>query len=117
MVLVLLPLFLLSLREQQTKRRYVPTVPSRSKLLILFLQFYIIEVGRPDDAPATTPAFQKKAVDIYFPPQASGDFPVAMHVSNKYNIIYLITKFAYLLLFDLETGITIYRNRISSDTI
>jgi len=80
-------------------------------------KLYIIEVGRPDDAPSTVPAFQKKAVDIYFPPEASGDFPVAMQVSNKYNIIYLITKFGYLHLFDLETGITIYRNRISSDTI
>eukprot|EP01118_Nematostelium_gracile_P004199 TRINITY_DN1492_c0_g1_i3.p1 TRINITY_DN1492_c0_g1~~TRINITY_DN1492_c0_g1_i3.p1 ORF type:complete len:1689 (-),score=583.76 TRINITY_DN1492_c0_g1_i3:132-5015(-) len=76
-------------------------------------KLYIIEVAKPD----SSPAFQKKAVDIYFPPEASADFPVAMQVSEKYGIIYLITKFGYIHLLDLESGTLIYRNRISTETI
>lgn len=73
----------------------------------------MIEVAKPDDSPA----FQKRAVDVFSPPEAAADFPVAMQISTKYNIIYLVTKFGYAQLFDLETGTLIYRNRISSDTI
>ncbi|KAI9031707.1 hypothetical protein CLU79DRAFT_729726 [Phycomyces nitens] len=63
------------------------------------------------------PIFQKKAVDIFFPPEAAADFPVAMQISHKYGIIYLVTKMGYIHLYDLETGTCIYMNRISSETI
>lgn len=77
-------------------------------------KLYVIEVAKGDE---NGPAFTKRAVDIYFPPEAGADFPVAMQVSDKHGIIYLVTKFGYIHLFDLETGTLIYRNRISSDTI
>lgn len=38
-------------------------------------------------------------------------------VSTKYDVIYLITKFGYVHLYDLETGTCIYMNRISGETI
>ena len=41
---------------------------------------HIIEVGNP---PSGNQAFQKKAVDVFFPPEAQNDFPVAMQVSFK----------------------------------
>ena len=41
-------------------------------------QLHIIEVGTP--ASGNQP-FQKKAVDVFFPPEAQTDFPVAMQVS------------------------------------
>ena len=44
--------------------------------LVLF-QLHIIEVGSP--AQGNQP-FTKKAVDVYFPPEAQTDFPVAMQV-------------------------------------
>jgi clathrin heavy chain len=56
-------------------------------------------------------------MDVYFPPEASNDFPVAMQISQKYGIIYLVTKFGFAHLYDLETGTCIYMNRISSETI
>ena len=40
-----------------------------------------------------------------------------MQVSTKYDIIYLITKFGYVHLYDIESGFCIYMNRISADTI
>ncbi|TID27777.1 clathrin heavy chain [Venturia nashicola] len=63
------------------------------------------------------PVFAKKNVDVYFPPEAINDFPVAMQVSHKYKIIYLVTKYGFIHLYDLETGTCMFMNRISSETI
>jgi clathrin heavy chain len=63
------------------------------------------------------PPFQKKAVEVFFPPDAGNDFPVSMQVSKKFGIIYLVTKMGYIHLYDLESGACIYMNRISADTI
>ena len=38
-------------------------------------------------------------------------------VSAKHDVIYLITKFGYVHLYDIETGTCIYMNRISGETI
>ena len=40
-------------------------------------KLHIIEVGTP---PSGNSPFQKKAVDVFFPPEAQNDFPVAMQV-------------------------------------
>ncbi|KAK3629435.1 Clathrin heavy chain [Elasticomyces elasticus] len=76
-------------------------------------KLHIVEV----DHTAPNPVFQKKAVDIYFPTEATNDFPVAMQVSSKYKVIYMVTKYGFIHIYDLETGTTIFMNRISSDTI
>ncbi|XP_023236674.1 clathrin heavy chain 1 [Centruroides sculpturatus] len=77
-------------------------------------KLHIIEVGQP---PAGNQPYPKKAVDVFFPPEAQNDFPVAMQVSPKHDVIYLITKYGYIHLYDLESGICIYMNRITADTI
>ncbi|KAF2810277.1 clathrin heavy chain [Mytilinidion resinicola] len=76
-------------------------------------KLHIVEV---DHAPSNPP-FPKKAVDVYFPTEATNDFPVAMQVSKKYSVIYLVTKYGFIHLYDLETGTCIFMNRISSETI
>ena len=43
-------------------------------------QLHIIEVGQP--ATGNQP-FAKKAVDVFFPPEAQTDFPVAMQVRRN----------------------------------
>lgn len=40
-----------------------------------------------------------------------------MQVSKKYDIIFLVTKYGFIHLYDLETGTCIFMNRISGDTI
>jgi len=40
-------------------------------------QLHIIEVGA---VPTGNQPFAKKAVDVFFPPEAQNDFPVAMQV-------------------------------------
>ncbi len=43
-------------------------------------KLHIIEVGSP---PTGNTPFPKKAVDVFFPPEAQNDFPVAMQVGNN----------------------------------
>lgn len=76
-------------------------------------KLHIVEV----DHQASNPIFAKKAVDVYFPAEATNDFPVAMQVSQKYSVIYLVTKYGFIHLYDLESGTCIFMNRISSETI
>ncbi|KAA0189973.1 hypothetical protein HAZT_HAZT008690 [Hyalella azteca] len=77
-------------------------------------KLHVIEVGQP--ATGNQP-FTKKNVDVFFPAEAQNDFPVAMQVSEKHGVIYLITKYGYVHLYDIENGTCIFMNRISGDTI
>ena len=76
-------------------------------------KLHIVEV----DHQPSNPTFPKKAVDVYFPAEAVNDFPVAMQVSQKYGVVYLVTKYGFIHLYDLESGTCIFMNRISSETI
>ncbi|SPN96592.1 probable clathrin heavy chain [Cephalotrichum gorgonifer] len=76
-------------------------------------KLHVVEVDHPEG----NPVFAKKAVDVYFPAEAANDFPVALQVSQKYGIVYLVTKYGFIHLYDLESGTCIFMNRISSDTI
>jgi len=76
-------------------------------------KLHIIEIDHKEG----NPTFQKRAVDVFYPPEAANDFPVAMQISQRYDIIYLVTKYGFIHLYDLETGTCIYMNRISGDTI
>ena len=70
-------------------------------LSISLPQLHIIEVGSP---PQGNQPFQKKAVDVFFPPEAQADFPVAMQVSgwdltifiSQSTLMYIITSHALL---------------------
>lgn len=77
-------------------------------------KLHIIEVGAP---PTGNQPYTKKAVDVFFPVEAQNDFPVAMQTSNKHGMVFLVTKYGYIHMYDLETGTCIYMNRISADTI
>lgn len=77
-------------------------------------KLHIIEVGTPIPG---NQAYSKKAVDVFFPPEAQNDFPVAMQSSTKYDVFYLITKYGYIHIYDADTGTCLFMNRISADTI
>ncbi|PHJ18808.1 clathrin heavy [Cystoisospora suis] len=49
------------------------------------------------------------AVDIQMPPEAPADFPLSIHISQKFGVVYLITKGGHLLLLDALTGTEIFR--------
>ncbi|KAK9468648.1 hypothetical protein V1512DRAFT_257573 [Lipomyces arxii] len=76
-------------------------------------KLHIVEI----DAQPDGPTYHKKAVDVFFPAEANNDFPVALQVSEKYGVLYLVTKWGFIHLYDLDSGVNIYMNRISSETI
>jgi len=76
-------------------------------------KLHIVEI----DHQAVDPPFPKRNVDVYFPPEATNDFPVAMQISKRHGIIYMVSKYGFIHLYDLETGACIYMNRISGETI
>ncbi len=76
-------------------------------------KLHVIELG----AQQGKPGFSKKQADLFFPPDFADDFPVAMQISAKYKLIYVITKLGLLFVYDLETATAVYRNRISPDPI
>jgi clathrin heavy chain len=79
-------------------------------------KLHVIEVS-PGARPAGAPGFAKKAADVFFPPEAANDFPVSMQISAKHGVIFMVTKFGYCHVHDLESASVIYMNRISSETI
>lgn len=59
----------------------------------------------------------KKQAELFFPQEFADDFPVSMQISEKYGLVYVITKLGMLFVYDLETATAVYRNRISPDPI
>jgi clathrin heavy chain len=93
--------------------KYVHTYSDALTPRLNIIQLHVVEI----DHQSPDPQFTKKAVDVYFPPEATNDFPVAMQVSKKHGIVYLVTKYGFIHLYDLESGACIYMNRISGETI
>jgi len=79
-------------------------------------KLHIIEVGH-ESKPEGAPLFDKRSVEIYYPLEAAGDFPVALQVSSKYSIVYLITKLGYVHLYDIDSATPLYANRVSETTL
>jgi clathrin heavy chain len=59
----------------------------------------------------------KVSAEIQFAPDAIGDFPVLMQVAPKYGLIFIITKFGYLFLYEASSAALVYRQRISDQLI
>lgn len=43
--------------------------------------------------------------------------PCCAQISEKYGLVYVVTKLGLLFVYDLETATAVYRNRISPDPI
>ena len=78
------------------------------------IKLTVVELGEP---PAGNQPFSNNVVNVFIYPETRNDFPVAMQVSHKFDIIYLITKYGYIYLYDIETGTCIYMNRIYDSAI
>jgi len=78
-------------------------------------KLFVIEIGQ-DAKPQGAPRFEKVQSDIYYPPEMADDFPVAIQASSKYSIVYLVTRMGFVHLYDAETSLCIYQNRVSDTT-
>lgn len=74
---------------------------------------HIIEIDHVEG----NPPFPKKAADIFFPPDAANDFPISLQASDKYGVIYILTKYGFIHLYDIETGANLFVNRITADPV
>ncbi|BAP70266.1 clathrin heavy chain [Kluyveromyces marxianus] len=74
----------------------------------------VIEIDPVQDQPVR---YQKKIVDIFFPADAVNDFPISVQVSEKYGIIYVLTKYGFIHLYELETGSNLFVNRITAESV
>jgi clathrin heavy chain len=73
--------------------------------------------ARARGCPGAGAAPLKKQAELFFPPEFADDFPVAMQISERYGLVYVITKLGLLFVYDLRTATAVYRNRISPDPI
>lgn len=78
-------------------------------------KLFCMEVGKDKDAPGGV--FKVPPQDIPFPPEAAMDFPVALLPSKKHDLLYCLTKLGYLYILDVFTAETVYRNRVSQETV
>ncbi|KAJ8904263.1 hypothetical protein NDN08_000787 [Rhodosorus marinus] len=78
-------------------------------------KLFIIEVGH-ENKPQGAPKFETKESDIFYPPEMPMDHPVSMLVSSKYSIIYMVTRMGYVHLYNTDTGLCVYQNRVSDTT-
>ena len=73
----------------------------------------IVEV----DHNSANPAFPKRLINVHWPAEGNGDFPLGIHIANKYGLVMVVTKFGFIHLHDLETGTALFLNRISEETV
>lgn len=76
-------------------------------------RLHIMEIGNP--APGANKF--KVSSEIQMAADAVGDFPVLMQVAPKYGIIFIITKFGYLFMYEASTAALVYRQRITDQLI
>jgi clathrin heavy chain len=77
-------------------------------------KIYVREIGRD---PSRGPPFGIQPAQIPIPPDAAADFPVSLAVDQKDEIAFLLTKMGYTYLFDMHSGKTIYRAKVTQDTV
>ena len=77
-------------------------------------KLFVMEIGRD---PAKGPAFRLPPTQIPVPAEAAADFPVSLVANQKDEIAFLMTKMGYLYMFDIQSGKTMYRAKITNDTV
>lgn len=76
-------------------------------------KLHIVEIDHEEGQPV----FSKKQLDFFFPAEAASDFPISLSISKTYGVVYVVTKFGFIHLYDAESGAVIFMNRISSDPV
>ena len=77
-------------------------------------QLFVMEVGRD---PAKGAAFRLPPTAIPVPPDAAADFPVSLVVDKKDDLAFLLTKMGYVYMFDIQSGKTMYRAKVTQETV
>lgn len=81
---------------------------------LIGVKVHIISVG---ETPPGNKPFDKRTMTLNFPAGEANDLPMALNASNLFDVIYVVTRNGFIFVYDIESGICIYRYRISSETI
>ena len=76
-------------------------------------KMHIVELGSSQNKPG----FQKKQHDLFFPQGHENDFPISLQISERFGLVYIISKMGLLFVYDMHTATPIYRSRISQDSV
>ncbi|CAK75677.1 unnamed protein product (macronuclear) [Paramecium tetraurelia] len=76
-------------------------------------RLHISEIGVPPNG------FQKykRQVEVQTDPNYPTDFPVLMHINQRYGLIYVISKYSFLTVYELSTASLIFRERICNENV
>jgi len=77
-------------------------------------KLFVMEVGRD---PSKGAPFRLAPTQIPVPADAAADFPVSLVIDKKDEIAFLMTKMGYLYMFDIISGKTMYRAKITNDVV
>eukprot|EP00542_Grammatophora_oceanica_P019816 CAMPEP_0194047086 /NCGR_PEP_ID=MMETSP0009_2-20130614/23549_1 /TAXON_ID=210454 /ORGANISM="Grammatophora oceanica, Strain CCMP 410" /LENGTH=1700 /DNA_ID=CAMNT_0038692601 /DNA_START=222 /DNA_END=5324 /DNA_ORIENTATION=- len=77
-------------------------------------KLFVMEVGRD---PSKGPPFRLPPTPIPIPPDAVSDFPVSLVVDAKDELAFMLTKMGYVYMFDIQSGKTMYRAKVTQDTV
>jgi clathrin heavy chain len=77
-------------------------------------KLFIREVGRD---PAKGAPFGVAPTVIPVPADAAADFPVSLAFDQKDEIAFMLTKMGYAYMFDCHSGKTMYRAKVTQDTV
>mmetsp|Transcript_59562 Transcript_59562/g.174212 ORF Transcript_59562/g.174212 Transcript_59562/m.174212 type:complete len:1727 (+) Transcript_59562:54-5234(+) len=88
---------------------------SERKVGSLQTKLHIMDVTKPRVEGQPAP-FRMQA-DIAMPPEAPSDFAIALHLSEKHGVAFMVTKAGYLFIFDVATATMLVRTRVSQDTV
>jgi clathrin heavy chain len=77
--------------------------------------FHVVEVG--NTAGTGQPASRPIKAELTFPPEFPSDFPVSLQVNSTLGLAYIITKYGFMHVFEVETGELLCMQRISPDPL
>lgn len=72
-------------------------------------KLHFMEIGNP------APNQQKFRRNTDIQIQQEGDFPVLMQDSPKFGVVFIITKFGFLYMYEVSTAALLYRQKITDD--
>lgn len=59
----------------------------------------------------------KKNTEIVYDSSTPGDFPISLIVAEKYGLLYIVTKFGFIYIYEMSTVEQIYKARLSNQAI
>ena len=76
-------------------------------------KIHFMEIGNP--APGGHKF--KRSIDIQMPPDVLGDFPVLMQAVEKFGVVFVVTKFSYLYIYEIANSVLLYRQKLTDSLI